>query len=92
MLSSLPWDWAEVLALFRTQPSGLTRETCAAGIGKSKGRARQLLEELVTAKILVASQEGREKVYRPAPELADLVSQPVELLDHTADLALVYRS
>ena len=47
VLSTVTASWYQVLALFTTHPEGLTCQACAAGIGKSRNRAEQLLKELV---------------------------------------------
>jgi hypothetical protein len=88
VLSSIPVDRAEVLALFRTQPGELTRTACAEGIGKSYGRATQLLDELVAVKLLTVATRKPEHIYLPAADVADLLRQPVEPLDHAMDLTV----
>jgi predicted transcriptional regulator len=91
-LGSLAADRARVLALVPDHPQGLTVETCATGIGKGKGRARQLLNELALVGLLAKrpreSTGGRpETVYQPAPKFADLLTRPFKPLDHLLDLS-----
>jgi hypothetical protein len=88
VLCSIPDGRAKVLAQFPERPDGLTSKTCAAGMGKSDDRARQLLEELVAVGLLVkAGKEVREALYVPVPPLSDLIVKPVTPLDHVEDLA-----
>ena len=90
-IGSLPAGRAEVLALLPAHPGGLTVNACAAGIGKSVGRARQLLDELVLVGLLTpaeaASTGGRPgTIYTPIPRFVDLLTQPTTRLDHLVDL------
>jgi hypothetical protein len=91
VLASMPVDRADVLGQFR--PEGFTAKECARLIGKSDDRARQLLDELVRVGLAVAeegpSQVGRPAtIYRPHPKFAELVTRPVEALDHFEGLAV----
>ena len=107
VLSTMPVDRATVLALFRNsdeleEDETLTTKLCADGIGKSYGRAKQLLTELVHLEILelikdeaeVEDEEEDEetedkykiKKYRPREEFRDLIGKPVEPMDHISDL------
>jgi len=82
-----------------TEEGMLTTNLCKDGIGMSYGRAKQLLTELVHLKILeiVKIEDEDEddeeeedkytiKKYRPREEFRDLISKPVEPLDHISDL------
>jgi len=86
-LSSIPVDRAQVLALFTTHPSGLTIKRCAEGIEKGVGRANQLLQELTAIKLVTVDKSKPEHVYRPVPDLAELITRPIESLDHVSDLS-----
>ncbi len=88
---SVPADRADVISLFPDHPLGLTVKSCAAGIGKSEDRARQLLEELVLVKLLTRKKAepngGRpETIYVPVARFADLLTIPIKPLDHAVDL------
>ncbi len=90
-VSSLPADRADVISVVPDHPDGLTVKTCAAGIGKSEDRARQLLEELVLVKLLTRRKAepngGRpETIYVPVARFADLLTTPIKPLDHAVDL------
>jgi len=93
VLSTMPVDRAEVLSLFQkpkclSLERALTRTICAAGIGKSRNRANQLLTELVRVEILQEEQTvggSQEKVYKPLPLLAEAICRPVQPLDHILD-------
>lgn len=87
VLSSIPVDRAQVLALFAIHPAGLTIKSCAEGIDKSNGRASQLLKELVDIKLVVVDKSKPEYVYHPLPDLAELLIEPIESLDHVKNLS-----
>lgn len=96
VLSSMPVDRAEVLALFRerkhlTSDGGLTRKACQHGIGKSYGRAKQLLTELTAIRLLQpekveAKNVKEEYVYFPVTPFEGLIQKPLETLDHILNL------
>src|SRR5262249_31570419 len=73
--------------LFAIHPSGLTIKRCAEGIEKSVGRANQLLQELTAIKLVTVDKSKPEHVYRPVPDLAELITRPIESLDHVSDLS-----
>jgi hypothetical protein len=97
VLSTMPVDRASVLALFQDPknltPSGaLTVKRSEEGIGKSYGRAKQILTELTYLDILNKSeyeQQGYE--YRPSFEFDDLITKPIKPLNHIDDLGLTKR-
>jgi hypothetical protein len=94
VLSTMPVDRASVLGLFpeprNLADMALTRELCAKGIGKSYGRANQLLTELTHVGLLTLTQGNKESgqphTYRPKTEFDRLIYPPVLPLDHIADL------
>jgi hypothetical protein len=91
-VSSLPADRADVVRLFPAHPEGLTVDLCAAGIGKSKDRARQLLAELVLIGLLderrgTPTGGAAPFLYVPVPRFSSLVSAPTTPTDHALDLA-----
>jgi hypothetical protein len=90
-LGSLPAGRAEVLALLPAHPRGLTAKACSDGIGKSPGRARQLLDELAMVGLVMPTKidptGGRPEImYAPVGRFADLLTQPMTSLDHLVDL------
>jgi hypothetical protein len=89
-IGSLPAGRAEVLALLPAHPGGLTATTCSEGIGKSPGRARQLLDELEKVGLMPMKadpQGGRpETIYTPVARFADLLTRPTTSLDHLMEL------
>ena len=92
VLSTMAVDRASVLALFGdptklTDEGMLTTKLCAQGIGKSYGRAKQLLTELTHLKILERIDDDPDGYeYSPFREFQDLIRKPVEPLDHISDL------
>jgi hypothetical protein len=90
-LGCLPAGRAEVLALLPGHPNGLTVEVCSKLIGKSRSRARQLLQELVLVGLLTPTKadptRGRpETIYTPIASFADLLTASMTPLDHLLDL------
>lgn len=92
VLSTMPVDRSEVLGLFQnsehlTSEDALTRKLCSEGIGKSYGRANQLLTELVHLKVLGYENNPPEGYqYRPVDGFDQIIRKPIESLDHIADL------
>jgi hypothetical protein len=71
-LSSLPADRTDIVSRFPDHNDGLTAGACAAAIGKSDDRARQILDDLVLIKLLLRrsgkSQGGvPATLYAPVP-------------------------
>ena len=74
VLSSIPPERAQVLALFSKQGGTLTRKECASGTRKSLGRAVQLLNELIALRLVTCTTEkGGELLYRPVEDLSSLI-------------------
>ena len=93
VLSSLSANRAEVLALFRDLPEGLTTKTCAEQTGKSLSRAGQVLGELSRLGLLTkeTGQPGGGRppnLYHLVPEFADFFLKPDKPLDHIEDLGV----
>lgn len=86
VLSSVSPIRGETLARFRRCPSGLTFKALASDLGRSETGAYRLLQELVALKLLVEDRAPTGWTYKPRPELADLISKEVEVLDHGQDL------
>ena len=59
---------------------------CADGIGRSYGRTRQLLTELVHLGILEKHDQLKAQRYSPREKFRDLIATPVKPLDHVQDL------
>jgi len=78
VLSSMPLGWVQVLECFQGSSEGLTRQQIETEIGKSYGRVKQLLDELVRVKLIRESQETNGLLYSPAEEFADLLRRRVE--------------
>jgi hypothetical protein len=87
----MPVDRASVLYLFQHEIPALTRDTCSKGIGKSYGRANQLLTELWRIGIL-RMQPGDTTLNQPnqyfaAEEFRTLIQTPILSLNHVKDLS-----
>lgn len=86
VLSSVAPARGEVLARFRKYPAGVTAKILAKDLGKSGSGAYQTLRELTALKLLVEDQSAAGWVYKPIPELADLLIKEVGVLNHSQDL------
>src|SRR5215470_6420002 len=86
VLSSMPLGWVQVLECFQGSSEGLRRQQIETEIGKSYGRLKQLLDELVRVKLIRESQETNGLLYSPAEEFEDLLRRRVESIDHVIDL------
>jgi hypothetical protein len=91
-MSTIPPYRASVLALFQnptnlTQKGGLTVTACVKA-SISKSTAQERLTELVDLSILTKDASEKQHEYRPLPEFVDIVSRPIEPLDHLIDLTL----
>ena len=92
VLSTMPVDRSEVLGLFQnpehlTSEDALTRQLCKEGIGKSYGRAIQLLTELVQIGVLEHGENtAKGYLYRPIEKFDAIIRKPITPLDHIADL------
>ena len=92
VLSTMPVDRAEVLGLFQnpeylTSEDALTRQLCKEGIGKSYGRAIQLLTELVQIGVLEHGENtAKGYLYRPVEKFNAIIRKSIKPLDHIADL------
>ena len=75
-----------MLSLFQCYPEGLTSGDCEKGIGKSRSRATQLLKELEAVKLVIGEGEPIGRRYFLVPELATLILESVEPLNHISDL------
>lgn len=86
VLSSISFDWGQVLGQFPNHENGLTVQQCAEEVKKSEPWTRHLLNELVNVEILQGDKGQSPIVYRPCPVFQDLLSSPVKPLDHLGDL------
>jgi hypothetical protein len=86
VLSSVSPVRGDALACFRLYPTGLTAKELASELKKSETRARSLLQELGALKLVVEDKGSSGWIYRPIPELADLINEKVRVLDHRDDL------
>jgi hypothetical protein len=91
-ISTIPPYRASVLALFQnptnlTPNGGLTVTACVKA-NMSKTTTQDRLTELVELTILTKDASAKEHQYRPLPEFVDIVSRPLEPLDHLIDLTL----
>ena len=48
----------------------------------------QLSQELTAIKLVTVDKSKPEHVYRPVPDLTELITQPIECLDHVRDLSI----
>ncbi|MGH7770940.1 MAG: hypothetical protein ACREQA_01740 [Candidatus Binatia bacterium] len=93
VLFTIPYNRASILALFQnpanlTPQGGLTVKGCSQAMRLSDTWAEQLLKELETLEILEVDRSQKEHEYRPLPEFAPIIAQPIKPLDHIADAAL----
>jgi len=89
VLSTIPPNRASVLALFQnpsnlTPTNGLTVTGCVNS-GMAQTTAQGLLDELVELEILRKDTSQKQHEYIPLPEFAEIVSWPVDPLDHLYD-------
>lgn len=87
VLSSISFNWGQVLGQFPNHKDGMTAQQCAGGIKKGEVWTRHLLKELVQVGILQGGKGQSSIVYRPYPEFQDLLYPLIELLDHLGDLS-----
>jgi len=97
VLSSMPYDRSQILALFQdssrlTQDGGLTRKAAAEGIGKARNQAVRLLTELESIEVLTGVKTHDDVLgvdvwtYYPASdEFAGILNLPTKTLDHIGD-------
>jgi hypothetical protein len=89
VLSTIPPNRASVLALFQnpanlTLNNGLTVTGCKNS-GMAQTTAQDLLDELVELEILCRDTSQKQHEYMPLPEFAEILSWPVDPLDHLYD-------
>jgi hypothetical protein len=94
VLSTVQPNRGSVLALFQnaaalTPEGGITVKVCSEHLALGTSGADRLLNELVGLGILEADTSRREHQYKPRPVYADLVTKPIEPINHVADLATV---
>jgi hypothetical protein len=87
VLSTITASWQKVLAVLGASSEGLTCQTCADGIGKSRNRAEQLLKELVAVGLVAIDKSEALYRYRVMPDFAAVVRKPMGPLDHIKDVA-----
>jgi len=88
-LSTIPPNRMSILALFQnpsnlTSTNGLTVTGCK-NAGMAQTTAQELLDELVALEILRKDTSQKAHGYTPVPEFAEIVSWPVDPLDHIYD-------
>ena len=89
VLFTIPPNRASILALFQnpsnlTPSNGLTVTGCK-NAGKAQTTAQGLLDELAVLEILRKDTSRKQHEYMPLPEFAEIVSWPVDPLDHLYD-------
>jgi len=87
VLSTIPVDRAEILAQFPFHPEGFSLEEWAKSHNKNLQWVNQVMQELLTAGIVVSSSASNGRVYHSAPEFRDLLVKPLGQLDHVQDLS-----
>ncbi|MDK2742420.1 MAG: hypothetical protein NDI90_05855 [Nitrospira sp. BO4] len=86
VLSSVAPSRGDALACFRRYPSGLTAKVLTGELKKGETRVRALLQELVALRLVVEHKNVTGWTYKPVPELVDLITKEVRVLDHVVDL------
>lgn len=92
VLSTIPLNRASVLILFQrlgnlTPGNGLTIALCKKA-GMNEHTAQKRLKELVELGILSVDTSQKEHEYRPLPEFLDILTKPIEPLDHRTNEAV----
>ncbi len=88
VLSTAPEKWVDVLSAFRGHPEGRTKKQLADALGGRESAVKHWLRELVTVGLLDPSPMGPNNptIYKPKPVFLDLLTGPVDPLDHVEDL------
>src|SRR5262249_31395967 len=87
VLSTITASWQKVLAVLGAAFEGLTCQTCADRIGKSRNRAEQLLKELVAVGLVGIDKSEAMYRYSLMPDFAAVLCKPIGPLDHIKDIA-----
>ena len=78
-------DRADVLVCFQKYKDTLVRAAFQQALSKSESGTRQMLEQMVALKLVERAVVQAETIYRPIPDLAEVITKPMPPLDHLED-------